>query len=148
MFFGRGERVTCVFDRKYERSKIERIAYPFGRAMIPTLFFSPSIFVVSLFSDAPQGAARAASGAEWWVQKRPQGRAEILCDDGAKRRRVDDAANALAAPEHGARALSPERLGLDWHVDKDEELRTGAGVYAYGTRVPFLFALNNTPKPQ
>lgn len=67
---------------------------------------------------APQGAE---GGAEWWVQRRPNGRAEILCGSG------DDGDEVLAGRKK-QRCAEPT-LGLTWHVDKDEELRNGAGVY-------------------
>ncbi|KAJ1462933.1 hypothetical protein M885DRAFT_103061 [Pelagophyceae sp. CCMP2097] len=91
------------------------------------------------------------AGGEWWVQRRPEGRAEILsrgsaapaADESATKRRRRNADGAsvdgAAAGEAGAvddsepvddAGIGSEHLGLGWHVDKDEELLKGASVYA------------------
>ena len=61
--------------------------------------------------------ALGRAGAEYWVQRRPGGRADILLQrQKMKRQRTTS-------------SMGPASHRMDWHFDKDEELQAGTGLF-------------------
>lgn len=91
--------------------------------------------------------ALGSAGAEWWVQKRPNGRAEILTQSGhsneeqrmhtggisqlEKKLRRQTSVGEKSQPGKSRRtqiSIGEKSQRIDWHVDKDEELQVGTGI--------------------